>query len=225
MYAVIKTGGKQYRVSAEETIEVEKLSGAAGDSIQFAEVLMVSTGDDIEWGSPFVKGATVAGEIVGQVRGPKLIIFKKQRRKHYRRKNGHRQDLTSIRITEILTGGAKPTKKASAKTAAQEKQEQPAAETRSAPAAATAKAAKADDLALIGGIGPKIVKSLNDMGYTSFAQIAALTAEEIETIESAIKSKGRVERDEWVAQAKELMAGKPPRAKVDKAKTKAKAKK
>jgi large subunit ribosomal protein L21 len=224
MYAVIKTGGKQYRVSAEETIQVEKLSGAAGDSIQFAEVLMVSNGDDIEWGSPFVKGATVAGEIVGQVRGPKLVIFKKRRRKHYRRKNGHRQDLTSIRITEILTGGAKPTKKASAKPAAREKEE-PAAETRSAPATATAKAAKADDLALIGGIGPKIVKSLNDMGYTSFAQIAALTAEEIEAIETAIKSKGRVDRDEWVAQAKELMAGKPPRAKADKAKTKPKAKK
>src|SRR6185295_8252981 len=211
------------------TIEVEKLSGAVGDSIQFAEVLMVSNGDEIEWGSPFVKGATVAGEIVGQVRGPKLVIFKKRRRKHYRRKNGHRQDLTSIRITEILTGGAKPTKKASAKPAPRENQEQPAAETRSAPAAAatakSAKPAKSDDLALIGGIGPKIVKSLNDMGYTSFAQIAALTAEDIEAIESAIKSKGRVDRDEWVAQAKELMAGKPPRAKVDKAKTRPKAKK
>src|SRR5207248_4733110 len=112
MYAVIKTGGKQYRVAANDTIEIEKLAGSAGDSIEFTDVLMVSNGDAIEWGAPVVQGATVAGEILGQVRGPKIIIFKKRRRKHYRRKNGHRQDLTSVRITEILTGGAKPAPKA-----------------------------------------------------------------------------------------------------------------
>ena len=116
MYAVIKTGGKQYRVAANDTIEIEKLAGSAGDSIEFTDVLMVSYGDAIEWGAPVVQGATVAGEILGQVRGPKIIIFKKRRRKHYRRKNGHRQDLTSVRITEILTGGAKPAPKAAAET-------------------------------------------------------------------------------------------------------------
>src|SRR5438128_5635602 len=114
MYAVIKTGGKQYRGSAKDTIEIEKLAGRAGDSIEFTDVLMVSNGDAIEWGAPVVQGATVAGEILGQVRGPKIIIFKKRRRKHYRRKNGHRQDLTSVRITEILTGGAKPAARAAA---------------------------------------------------------------------------------------------------------------
>src|SRR5436305_13828497 len=116
MYAVITTGGTQYRVAADDTILIEKLPGSAGDSIAFGDVLMVSNGDSIEWGAPVIEGATVAGEIVGQVRGPKIIIFKKRRRKHYRRKNGHRQDLTSVRITEILTGGAKPAPKAAAET-------------------------------------------------------------------------------------------------------------
>jgi large subunit ribosomal protein L21 len=112
MYAVIKTGGKQYRVAANDTIEIEKLEGGAGDGVEFTDVLMVSTEEKTEWGAPLVEGATVAGEIVAQLRGPKITIFKKRRRKHYRRKNGHRQDLTSVRITEILTGGAKPSRQA-----------------------------------------------------------------------------------------------------------------
>jgi large subunit ribosomal protein L21 len=203
MYAVIKTGGKQYRVAANDTLKVEKLSGTAGDTIEFATVLMVSNGDSLEVGAPFVAGATVAAEIVGQVRGPKVIIFKKRRRKHYRRRNGHRQDLTQIRITEILTGGAKPSKK--------EKVAKPA------PLAAPVEGKAADDLSLIGGIGPKILKTLNEMGYTTYAQIAALDGDAIEQVETAIKSKGRVAREEWIEQAKELAAGKPPRAKVDKA--------
>ena len=214
MYAVIKTGGKQYRVAANDTIQIEKLEGSAGDSVEFNDVLMVSNGDAIDWGAPVVAGATVAGEIVGQVRGPKIVIFKKRRRKHYRRKNGHRQDLTAVRITEILTGGAKPEGKA-AKPA-------PKAETKAeaAPARTAEAQAEADDLSLIAGIGPKILKNLNELGYTRFAQIAALTPDEVEKVETAIKSKGRVARDEWIEQAKELMAGKPPRAKADKAKAK-----
>ena len=209
MYAVIKTGGKQYRVAANDTLKVEKLSGAAGDTIEFADVLMVSNGDSLEVGAPFVAGATVAAEIVGQVRGPKVIIFKKRRRKHYRRRNGHRQDLTQIRITEILTGGAKPSKKEKAAKPAESK-------AAAAPLAAPIEGKPADDLSLIGGIGPKILKTLNEMGYATFAQIAALDGDAIEQIETAIKSKGRVAREEWIEQAKELAAGKPPRAKVDK---------
>ena len=106
MYAVIKTGGKQYRVAADETIEIERLKGEAGDAIEFAEVLMVADGESVSVGAPLVSGASVAAEIVSHTRGPKLIVFKKRRRKHYRRRNGHRQDLTEVRITEILTGGA-----------------------------------------------------------------------------------------------------------------------
>jgi large subunit ribosomal protein L21 len=115
MYAVIKTGGKQYRVAANDKILIEKLDGAAGDRVNFTEVLMVSNGGTVDIGAPFLAGATVVGEIEKQARGPHIIIFKKRRRKHYRRRNGHRQDLTAVTITEILTGGAKPSAKARAK--------------------------------------------------------------------------------------------------------------
>ena len=141
MYAVIKTGGKQYRVAAEDKIQIEKLVGNAGDIVEFTDVLMVANNDSIDVGAPFVAGATVAAEILGQVRGPKVIIFKKHRRKHFRRKNGHRQDLTSVRITEILTGGAKPAKAAAAPLAA------PAGEAKAAgkpPRAKVDKEAKAE---------------------------------------------------------------------------------
>jgi large subunit ribosomal protein L21 len=102
MYAVIKTGGKQYRVAAGDKIQIEKLEGNPGDQVKFAEVLMIANGDAINIGAPHVAGATVVGEIASQDRGPRVIIFKKRRRKHYRRRNGHRQDLTSVTIREIL---------------------------------------------------------------------------------------------------------------------------
>ena len=205
MYAVIKTGGKQYRVAANDRILIEKLEGVSGDQIHFDQVLMVGSGADVQIGAPLVAGATVVGEIEKQARGPHLIIFKKRRRKHYRRRNGHRQDLTSVTITEILVGGAKPSgKKAEKKVAA--------------PVAAVA-ASGADDISLIGGVGPKIYKALTDMGITTFAQVAAWTPEDVERIEGEIKQKGRVAREEWIEQAKELMAGKPPRAKTDKARS------
>ena len=207
MYAVIKTGGKQYRVAANDKILIEKLEGVSGDQIHFDQVLMVGAGADVQVGAPLVAGATVVGEIEKQARGPHLIIFKKRRRKHYRRRNGHRQDLTSVTITEILVGGAKPSAKA-AKPAAVAA---PIADT--APKAATT--TSGDDISLIGGIGPKIHKALTDMGITTFAQIAAWTPEDVERIEGEIKQKGRVAREDWIEQAKELLAGKPPRAKTD----------
>jgi large subunit ribosomal protein L21 len=208
MYAVIKTGGKQYRVAANDKILIEKLEGEAGDQISFDQVLMVTGEGAVHVGAPLVAGATVVGTIEKQARGPHLIIFKKRRRKHYRRRNGHRQDLTSVIITDILTGGAKPAAKAKvAKVAA-------------APAAvAAATGAVADDISLIGGIGPKIYAALTEMGITTFAQVASWTPADVERIETDIKQKGRVAREEWIEQAKELMAGKPPRAKTDKARS------
>jgi large subunit ribosomal protein L21 len=113
MFAVIKTGGKQYRVAANDRFEIERLPGNAGDSVSFTEVLMVGT----TIGAPFVAGATVVGEIVEQTRGPKVISFKKRRRQNSKRTRGHRQDLTMIRISEILTDGQQPSAKASEKPA------------------------------------------------------------------------------------------------------------
>jgi large subunit ribosomal protein L21 len=119
MFAVIKTGGKQYRVAANDKITIEKLPAEAGAAITFEEVLMVGDGDNATIGTPLVAGASVAGEIVEQTRGDKIFVFKKKRRKHYRRRAGHRQDLTVVRITDILTDGAKKAPKAAAKAKAE----------------------------------------------------------------------------------------------------------
>lgn len=109
MFAVIKTGGKQYRVAAEDVIQIEKVAGEPGEVIEFSEVLMIG-GDSPSVGAPTVAGATIAAEVLEQGRGPKVIAFKKRRRKNSRRKRGHRQEFTLIRVTEILTDGAKPSK-------------------------------------------------------------------------------------------------------------------
>ena len=101
MFAVIKTGGKQYRVAAEDTITVMTLEGQPGDKVTFGDVMMLVDGEATKIGAPFLSGASVAGEIVDQARGPKVIAFKKRRRKHSKRKRGHRQDLTVVRITGI----------------------------------------------------------------------------------------------------------------------------
>ena len=109
MFAVIKTGGKQYRVAEDQLLQVEKIKGEPGEIVQLGEVIMLG-GEQPEIGSPMVTGASVAVEVVSQGRGPKVIAFKKRRRKNSRRKRGHRQEFTLIRISEILTGGAKPSK-------------------------------------------------------------------------------------------------------------------
>jgi len=108
MYAVIKTGGKQYRVAAADVIEVETVAGAAGDQVAFNEVLMVGAEGAVTVGSPLVAGATVAGQIVEQTRTARILVFKKRRRQNSKRSRGHRQNLTVVRITEILTDGQKP---------------------------------------------------------------------------------------------------------------------
>jgi large subunit ribosomal protein L21 len=111
MFAVFKTGGKQYRVAAEDVLKVEKVKGEPGEIVEFGEVLVVG-GDSVSLGSPTVAGATVAAEVLQQARGPKIIAFKKRRRKNSRRKVGHRQEFTLLRITEILTDGKKPSTEA-----------------------------------------------------------------------------------------------------------------
>jgi large subunit ribosomal protein L21 len=100
MYAVIKTGGKQYRVVEGQKLRVEKLTGSAGDKVTFGEVLLVG-GDSPKVGRPLVAGASVAAEITAQDRGKKIVVFKFRRRKNYRRKNGHRQPYTELKITGI----------------------------------------------------------------------------------------------------------------------------
>ncbi len=110
MYAVIKTGGKQYRVAPDDVLEIEKLPADPGETIEFKDVLLVDQGGEPKIGTPLVDGAIVSAEVVEQGRGEKIIIFKKKRRQNYRRRNGHRQYLTTVRILEILLDGQKPRK-------------------------------------------------------------------------------------------------------------------
>lgn len=116
MFAVIKTGGKQYRVAADDKIKVARVAGEPGDIVEFGEVLVVG-GDSVQLGLPTVSGATVAAEIVSHDRGPKIISFKKRRRKNSRRKRGYREEYSLVQITEILTDGKKPSKKKAEKKA------------------------------------------------------------------------------------------------------------
>lgn len=106
MFAIIRTGGKQYKVAANDVIMVEKLNGASGDLIEFTDVLMMGQGDSIKVGAPLVSNAMVHGTVLEQIRDDKIIIFKKKKRHNYRRKNGHRQSLTVVKIKEILADGA-----------------------------------------------------------------------------------------------------------------------
>ena len=109
MFAVIKTGGKQYRVALEDVIRIDRVAGEPGQVVEFGEVLVVG-GDTPSIGAPLVSGATVAGEVIAHERGDKVIAFKKRRRKNSRRKRGYRHEFSVIRITEILTDGKKPAK-------------------------------------------------------------------------------------------------------------------
>jgi large subunit ribosomal protein L21 len=116
MFAVIKTGGKQYRVAAQDVITVATLTGEPGSTVTFDQVLMVTNDNGTQVGAPLVEGVTVTGEVMKHTRGEKVIAFKKRRRQNSRRKRGHRQDYTMVRITEILAAGDEPNKAAAKKT-------------------------------------------------------------------------------------------------------------
>lgn len=218
MFAVIKTGGKQYRVAAEDEFKVELLEGDEGSQVEFTNVLMVGNGAEVTIGAPEVDGVTVVAEIIKQGRGRKVIAFKKRRRQNSRRKRGHRQYETTVRITDILTGGAKAPKKAAAKPAAK-KEAAPQAEAKAAAPKAAAKAAAApaasaplftapagdkDKLTDIKGIGPVAEGQLYEQGITTFAQIAKLTKAEISTVDENMPFSAEQITD-WQGQAKELI--------------------
>ena len=127
MFAVIKAGGKQYRVTPEDVIRIDRVKGEPGEIVEFGEVLVLG-GDAPQLGTPTISGATVAGEVLQHERGAKVIAFKKRRRKNSRRKRGYRHEFSVIRITEILTGGAKPAKTAPARPKREAKKPEPAAQ-------------------------------------------------------------------------------------------------
>ncbi len=191
MYAVIKSGGKQHRVKAGQVVRLEKIEAETGSNIDFEEVLMVADGDNVTLGQPLVDGATVTAEVVAHGRAKKVKILKFKRRKHHMKQMGHRQWFTEVKISDIVLGGAK--KKAPAKKAAPKK--------------AAAKAEGADDLTKLSGVGPVLAKKLVEGGVTSFAQIAAWTDADVVEFDEKLSFKGRIEREGWIEQAKELAKG------------------
>jgi large subunit ribosomal protein L21 len=208
MFAVIKTGGKQYKVAEGDTIVIEKLDAEAGKDVTFDSVLMLGSGDAVTVGAPLVAGATVSGEIAEHMRGPKLITRKKRQRQTYRRTIGHKQHLTTVTITSINADGKAPAKKAAPKKEAAPKAEAAPAEAPKAAPATEAPAAAAttgaDNLKKMTGVGPALEKKLNGAGITTFAQIAALSEAQIAELEEQLSLSGRFEKDGWVAQAAEL---------------------
>lgn len=143
MFAVIRTGGKQYRVAPNDIIEIEKIAGDPGDIVELSEVILLGGDGGPKTGAPTITGALVAAEVIEQKLSDKIVVFKKKRRANYRRKKGHRQALTALRITEILTDGKKPSKPVPKK--AEKKAETPAtgAEAEKKPAAKKAEAKRA----------------------------------------------------------------------------------
>ena len=267
MFAVIKTGGKQYKVASGDILTIERLAASAGDTVQFNDILMLG-GDSPAVGDPLISGAAVQAEVVEQGRGEKVYNFKKRRRKHSsKRLKGHRQYLTTVKVTEILASGAdatgvkaalgaasagamaavveaadpKPVAVAKSEDAPAQSAPHPnpapeviagAAPTDAAPAddaladdlgmgsghetAATeterpsnlldAAQGEADDLTQISGVGPKLNTKLNENGVYHFWQIAEWGAAEVAFMDDQLSFKGRIDRDNWIEQAKTLAA-------------------
>ena len=224
MFAVIKTGGKQYRVAANDLLKIEKLEAKVGDIVEIGNVLAHGEGENVTFGAPFVDGALVTAEVVEQGKNRTVIAFKKRRRQNSRRKIGHRQLLTTVRIAEILLGGAKPSKKAAAKpeakaeVAAEAKAEvaakEPKAKKETKAEAASGEEAKAaplfkapkgepDDLTVIKGIGPVAAKDLAEQGIVTFAQLAKLSDKDVAKIDEHMPFSADQIKD-WREQAKEL---------------------
>ncbi|MHC9237705.1 50S ribosomal protein L21 [Pseudooceanicola sp. 502str34] len=206
MFAVLKTGGKQYKVQSGDLLRVEKLAAAAGEKVQFNDILMLG-GDNTVLGAPLVAGAAVQAEVIDQIKGEKTIKFVKRRRKHSsKRTRGHRQQLTLLRVTEILAegGDASGVKAAIGAGSVSGAAVEAAAPAPKKAAAKVEKAAGADDLKKLSGVGPALEKKLIEAGITSFAQIASWIEADIAKFDEELSFKGRIEREGWVDQAKEL---------------------
>jgi large subunit ribosomal protein L21 len=255
MFAVVKTGGKQYKVQTGDILRIERLAANAGDKVQFNQILMLG-GDKTVVGSPLVAGAAVQADVIDQIKGEKTIKFVKRRRKHSsKRTRGHRQYLTLVKVTDILASGADKSKvseaigsgsvdfkfvenlKSEKSIIVKSKTEKPSKELvkREAKSAKDAKPEKAkpakvakseklakakksapvkekkvttsvsDDLKQLSGVGPALEKKLHAAGVKSFEQIAAWSAKDAEAINEKISSKGRVEKEGWIDQAKEKL--------------------
>ena len=217
MYAIVEIAGHQFKVEKDQKVFVNRLSTEEGKKVSFDNVLLIGDGDKTTLGAPAIDGAQVSAKVLKHLKGDKVIVFKKKRRKGYRVKNGHRQSLTEIVIESIVTSGAKPAKKAEKSAPKKEtKKAEPKVEAKAAAPkaekAAPKKAApkkatgKADDLKKIEGIGPKIASTLVEAGIATFAELAKTSSEKISEIIAGVR--GNHVTDTWPKQAELAADGK-----------------
>ncbi len=253
MYAIVEIAGQQFKVAKDQKVFVNRLANEEGDKVEFDSVLLVGDGDNITIGAPAIDGALIGAKVLRHLKGDKVIVFKKKRRKGYQKKNGHRQSLSEIVIESIVGSGAKKAKKEEPKKKATPKKEAKKAEPKAAAPKAETKApakkaapkakevevsenlvtraehraeegniemnidkvlhsigtatkAEAQDLKEINGIGPAYEKRLNEVGIYTYEQISKLKAadrDELSAIDGITREK--IESEEWVKQAKELL--------------------
>jgi large subunit ribosomal protein L21 len=236
MYAIVEIAGQQFKVAKDQKVFVNRLAGEEGDKVSFNKVLLSGDGDNITLGAPAINGALVDAKITRHVKGDKVIVFKKKRRKGYRVKNGHRQSLTEISIVGITLPGGKKSSSAKAEPKKEAPKAAPKAKAKKEEEVSdnlvtraehrvegnieinvdkllhsigTAAKSDADDLKEINGIGPAYETKLNEIGIYTYEQISKLKAadrEELSAIDGITREK--IESEEWVKQAKELLKNK-----------------
>ena len=229
MYAIVEIAGQQFKVEKDQKVFVNRLATEEGKSIDFDNVLLIGDGDTITLGAPAIDGALIGAKVLRHLKGDKVIVFKKKRRKGYRVKNGHRQALSEIVVESIVSSGAKTSKSTAAKTKVSEEKAEKVAPKKEAPkkeekatapkaeakketkAKPTAKKAKgkADDLKKIEGAGPKAAEALINAGLDTFAKIADTDAAKLSEILSEASSRlSHIVTDTWPKQAKLAADGK-----------------
>ncbi|MGB5437031.1 MAG: 50S ribosomal protein L21 [Maribacter sp.] len=220
MYAIVEMAGQQFKVAKDQKVYVHRLQTEEGKKVTFDNVLLLDDGKNVTVGAPAIDGAAVEAKVVKHLKGDKVIVFKKKRRKGYKVKNGHRQSLTEILVESIIASGAKKAAPVKAKTEPKAKAEaKPTVAKVAEPKPTVAKAAepkkvatkkaapkKADDLKKVEGIGPKIAETLIAAGISTFAELAKSTPEKIAGIISDVR--GNHVTDTWPAQAKLAAEGK-----------------
>ena len=203
MYAIVEIAGHQFKVEKDQKVFVNRLATEEGKKVSFDNVLLIADGDNVTLGAPAIGGAQVSAKVLKHLQGDKVIVFKKKRRKGYRKKNGHRQALTEIVIESIVASGAKPAAKAEK---AAPKKETKKVEAKAAPKKAAKATGKADDLKKVEGIGPKIAETLVEAGIATFAELAKTDAAKISEIIAGVR--GNHVTDTWPAQAQLAADGK-----------------
>ena len=207
MYAIVEIAGQQFKVSKDLKVYVNRLSNEEGSKVSFDKVLLLDDAGTITLGAPAVEGASVEAKVLQHLKGDKVIVFKKKRRKGYKKRNGHRQYLTQIVIESITATGSK--KAAPAKKEAAPKAEKIVEATEEVKTPKAVKTAKGDDLKIIEGIGPKAAEALVEAGIATFAKLATTSAATVKTILEASTSKlSHLDPTTWAQQAQFAADGK-----------------